>query len=62
MRMIHKLYGLHYFIEQLMVSPEDVGHSAVARDRTYLILWHKKKVVKMYDPQVLYQDRTVALY
>jgi hypothetical protein len=56
MAMIMKLYSRHYEVEQLWSSPTDCGHSGVARDRTYLILWHREKVEKTYSPQDLYQD------
>ena len=38
------------------VSPEDVGHSGVARNRLYAILWLRAKVVRKADPTKLYKD------
>lgn len=63
MAMITKLYGSHYDIEQLFVSPSDSGHDGVARERTYLILSLRKSVCKAYDVKALYEERVgVELY
>ena len=56
MAMIYILYGRHYAIEQLFVSPSHQGHLGVARDRTYLILTLKSQVVQTHDPKKVYQE------
>lgn len=56
LRMIERLYGRHYDMQVLYVSPEDVGHSGVARNRLYAILWLRAKVVRKADPTKLYKD------
>ena len=43
-------------MEVLYVSPADQGHSGVARDRLYAILWLRAKLIKTADPRKLYQD------
>ena len=55
MAMIKRLYGRHYNIEQLFVSPADQGHAGIARERTYLILTLKCSVVKVHDVQAVYK-------
>eukprot|EP00435_Cladocopium_sp_Y103_P013458 s5184_g3.t1 len=45
----------HYDIEQLFVSPADQGHRGVARDRTYLVLTLKDKVIQVFDVQAVYK-------
>ena len=60
MTMINTLYGRHYNITQLFVSPADQGHSGVARDRTYLVLTLKDKVTQVHDVEVVY--RKVSTY
>jgi len=57
MLMIQKLYGKHYEIIPLYVAPSDQGHTGVARDRVYVILWLRDKVVMTADPKKLYQDK-----
>ncbi|CAE7232731.1 unnamed protein product [Symbiodinium sp. CCMP2592] len=56
MQMIMLLYGRYYDIQQLWVSPSDQGHSAVARDRTYLILARRGLVEQVHDPRLVYQQ------
>ena len=57
MNMITKLYGRHYAIKQLFVEPTHTGHAAVARDRTYLILTLKSRVVEIHNVNKVYEDR-----
>ena len=54
MPMIVRLYGKHYDIHPIYATPGDQGHSGVARDRVYLILTLKKKLVPITDLQQLY--------
>ena len=54
--MIHLMYGRYYDIRQLFVNPSDQGHTAVARERTYLILFWRGVVRQLYDPVKLYDE------
>lgn len=56
MSMIMRLYGKHYAIKTLYVTPADQGHAAVARDRVYLILLLKAKVVQLHDVEEVYKE------
>ncbi len=56
MRMIQKLYGKYYAMMALFVAPSDQGHSGVARDRVYVILWLRSKVTMTANPEKLYKD------
>ena len=53
--MIQKLYGRHYAIEQLFVTPADQGHAGVARSRTYLVLALRRLVERTQDLQQVYK-------
>ena len=54
MPMIHTLYGKHYRIEPIYVTPSDPGHTGVARERVYVIMTLKRKVEPIHDVQALY--------
>ncbi|CAE7276424.1 unnamed protein product, partial [Symbiodinium microadriaticum] len=56
MNMIETLYGRHYDIVQLFVSPADQGHAGVARNRTYLILTRKHVVRQVRDVTKVYTE------
>lgn len=43
-----------YFLYQLMVSPEDIGHTAVARNRTYIYCCHSETGVYLFDVHDMY--------
>lgn len=58
MNMIAKLYSKYYNICVLKVSPQDQGHSGVARDRVYLVLTLKSQVEQVFNPNMLYAKIT----
>lgn len=47
--MIEKVYGIHYKIYPIFMSPGDLGHQGTARRRVYMILAHKKLVTQTHD-------------
>ena len=61
MSMVNDLLGSHYFFTQLFVSPTDVGHRGVARNRTYIICHHKTKTEPLLDVHEVYRSVTDVL-
>lgn len=55
MPMINALYSKHYNICPIYAKPSDQGHSGVARDRVYLILTWRGKVLPIGDVERMYQ-------
>ncbi|CAE7660258.1 unnamed protein product, partial [Symbiodinium necroappetens] len=54
MSMLETLFGSGYQMEQLFVDPADLGHTAVARHRTYIYIWPKHLTEYLHDVHELY--------
>ena len=55
MGMVQKLYGRHYDLHPLNISPEDVGHAGVARARVYIVMAYRGLVTEHYDVQEMFR-------
>ncbi|CAJ1446413.1 unnamed protein product [Effrenium voratum] len=53
---IEQLFMPEYRMLQLFVTPEDVGHSGVARARTYIYLYDWRKLEYLHDVFELYSN------
>ena len=45
-------------VRPIRVSPQDVGHAGAARDRVYIIMAHRDRVVETYDVHKMF--RTIS--
>ena len=54
MSMIEPLFGEGYQVVQLFVNPSDSGHTAVARNRTYIFIFPQSRTDYILDAPELY--------